>query len=356
MQSRHFPMVILSFFLISAFVHTVAQQLPPNSPTPSSPATSESKLAPDAAVITIHGLCGTVSLPGASSDTTGTQTAKAASDAAAPLTTPNPSCETVVTRQQFEALIKEANPNADPQLARSFANEYVETLMFARRAVETGLDKDPAYQALLQFKYDQALYSIFKTSVKRKVNEMSDAEVEKFYNENRQRYEQFGLLRIHVPNVPEHHPAPGSSAPPKVDTVADEAAMKALAFKIRAEAVAGGNFERLQAKAYKVAHVTDDPPDTDLGNQWTSDTLPAEELPAVLGLQPGQVSEPIHNANGWHIVKMVSRKTIPLSEARNTTLQLVVGDLANGIRKAVKGDLNYDYFVTPASRQAAGEK
>ena len=34
---------------------------------------------------------------------------------------------------------------------------------------------------------------------------MSDAELEKFYNDNRSRYEQFGLLRIHVPNTKEHN-------------------------------------------------------------------------------------------------------------------------------------------------------
>jgi parvulin-like peptidyl-prolyl isomerase len=237
-------------------------------------------------------------------------------------------------------------------LGRSFAHDYPETLMFARKAIEIGLDKDPAIQALLQYRYQQALYSSFKAYVKRNANEMSDAELEKFYNANRERYEQFGLLRIHVPDVKEHHPAAGSHLQPKVDTAADQAAMKALAIRIRTAAVAGGNFEQLQERAYKLAGITEDPPDTDLGDNWTRDTFPAEYQAAVFGLKPGQVSELIHNANGWHIIKVVSRKTIPWSAARDSTLQLIVADQANSVRKATKIELNDEYFVAAKPHEA----
>jgi hypothetical protein len=343
MQCRFSGIILLLLF---TFVHsfTVAQQLQPN--------TAESKIAPDAPVITIHGLCGNAYLPG-SPDAAGSQATAGASDASAPPATPNPNCKTVITRQQFESLIKGINPQGEPQLARGFAMSYPETLMFARKAIETGLDKDPYLQALLQYKYQQALYSIFKTRVKQKANEISDAEVEKFYNANRERYELFSLLRIHVPDTKEHHPAPGASTPPKVDPVADQAAMKALAIKIRAEAVAGGDFEKLQEKAYKLAGVTDDPPDTDLGNQWTRDNFPTENVSEVFRLKAGQISQPIHNASGWHIIKVVSRKFIPLSEARDQTLQLIVGDQANSIRKAITTELNDQYFVSAGSHEAA---
>jgi parvulin-like peptidyl-prolyl isomerase len=237
-------------------------------------------------------------------------------------------------------------------LGASFARDYPETLVFARKAVETGLDKDPAFQALLEYKYQQALYSIFKTYVKQKANAKSDAELEKFYYANLDRFEQFGILRIHVPNVKQHHPVAGSHVQPKVDVAADEAAMKALAIRIRAEAVAGGNFELLQAKAYRLAGETEDPPDTDMGDQWTRDTFPAENLAVVLALKPGQVSEPIHNASGWHIIKLVSRKTIPLSEARDSILQMIVGDEANSTRKAIKTELNDQYFVSAGAPEA----
>ncbi len=342
-----FPGMVLFGLLTFLLVHPCmfSQLLPPSAP-PAAPTGPESQVAPDAPVVTIHGLCGYVVLPGSGLDTAGSHTGSV------DLTTPNPNCETVITRQQFENLIRGISPTGDPQLARSFARDYTETLMFARRAIETGLDKDPVVHALLQYRYQQALYSIFKARVTQKANQMSDADVAKFYNANRERYEEFGLLRIHVPNVPEHHPAPGSRVQPKVDVAADEAAMQALAIKIRGEAAAGGDFEKLQAKAYKLAGITDDPADTDLGNKWTRDNFPAEYQSSVFGLKPGQVSEPIHNSSGWHIIKVVSRTTIPLSEARDLTLQLVVGDQANAVRKAVTTDLNDQYFATPGLRDA----
>lgn len=357
MQCR-FLVMILFFLLNFLLVHPaiVAQQ--PQSGTPSAasnivtPTSPESSVAPDAAVITIHGLCGYVYLPGSGPDTSSSQATAGASDAAAPPTTPNASCETVVTRQQFEDLVHAISPKGDPQMARAFAREYPETLMFARRAIETGLDKDPAIHALLQYRYQQTLYSIFKSNVKQRANQMSDAELEKFYNANRARYEEFGLLRIHVPNVREHHPVSGAAVQPKVDTAADEEAMKALAIKIRAAAVAGGDFESLQARVYKLAGITGDPPDTDLGDKWTRDSFPQEYQSAVFGLKPGQVSEPIHNSSGWHIIKVVSRKTIPWSEAREATLQMIVGDEANSTRKAIKTDLNDQYFVSAVPHEA----
>lgn len=350
------------FLLVFVFFSLVFILMPPgaftqlqqNAPATagSAPSVSESDVAPDAAVITIHGLCGNVFLPGSNQDASGSRGSAGAS-AASPLTTPNTNCETVITRKQFESLSRGINSRIDPKLARSFAMEYPETLIFARKAVETGLEKDPAYQALLQFKYQQALYSIFKAYVKQSANAMSDAELEKFYNENRSRYERFALLRIHVPNTKEHNPASGSSDPPKIDTAADEAAMKKLAIKIRAEAVAGGDFDKLQAYAYKVAGVTEEPPDTDLGDKWTRDTFPAEYQSIVFSLKPGQVSEPIRNASGWHIIKLVSRMTVPWSDARDMTLQLIVADQANAIRKAIKTEVNNQYFVSPGAHDVS---
>jgi len=356
MQFRFLIMILFSeLTLVHPFI--VAQQLQPSGPAApiAAPApVPETKVAPDAAVITMHGLCGSVFLPGNSPEMSGTRSpGDASANGQAPLTSPDPKCETIVTRAQFETLVKAISPRSAPQMARSFAVGYPETLMFARKAVESGLDKDPVIVALLQYRYQQALYSIFKNHVKQKANDMSDAELRKFYDDNRTRYEEFGLLRIHIPNTKQHNPTPGTSTQPKVDTAADEAAMKALAIRIRAQAVAGGDFERLQAKAYRLAGV-EDPPDTDLGDKWTRDSFPAEYQAEVFSLKPGQVSQPIHNGSGWHVIKLVSRKMIPWSEARDTTLGYIVADEANSLRKAITTEINDQYFVTTGSGEGVG--
>ena len=299
----------------------------------------QTPVPPDAAVMTIHGLCGYTPLPGT---TDSSQPSAKTSDVTA--ITPDPKCETVVTRQQFENLMRGMAPKADPRGGRTVALNYEETLVFARKAVEAGLDKDPAWQGLLEFKYQQALYSIFKASVKQKANAMSDAELKSFYDANLPRFEEFKILRIFVPKAKEHQPSSTSTTSPNLDVPAEEREMEALARRIRAEAVAGGDFDRLQAKAYKLAGQTDDPPDTDLG-EWTRDSIPEESAAAILNLKAGQISQPIGVGDGWQIVKLVSKRMVPWGdEARNKALQMVVADQANAVRKSIHTDFNNEYF------------
>jgi parvulin-like peptidyl-prolyl isomerase len=305
---------------------------------------SSSSVPPQAVVVTIEGLC---------TDLAGSQTAaKTSVDAPAPPATENANCKTAITREQFENVVKAVSPKATPQAARGFAESYAETLLFAEQAHKLGLQKDPSSQELIKYKYLDLLFQIYKRYVKEKASEMSDAEVEKFYKEHLDRYEQLGLMRVHVPDLIWHDPAPGSTVAPKVDTAADAAAMKKVAEQLRREAAAGGDFEKLQVRAYKAAKITDDPPEVDLGDKWTIDNFPAAYVKDVFKLKPGQVSELVHNPSGWHIFKVVSRKTIPLSEAREFTAQLVVGDQANSLRDSIKTDLNEDYFHVTAAAPA----
>jgi hypothetical protein len=143
---RCFPVAIffclLTFALLQPRTFAQLQPTTPASDSTGTTDTAKAKVAPDAAVITIHGLCGNVFLPGTGPDTTGQQSTGGASDAAA-LTTPNPSCQTIITREEFENLLKGMSPRVDPRTARSFAKSYPESLIFARKAVETGLDTEP---------------------------------------------------------------------------------------------------------------------------------------------------------------------------------------------------------------------
>src|SRR5579863_6471500 len=96
----------------------------PGSTASASPAASEtSSVAPDAAVITIQGLC---EKPGGSSATP--------SD-----------CKTVITRAEFEKVLDAVSPNMPPAARKQFANRYVAALYFAEKAHELGLDQGPVF-------------------------------------------------------------------------------------------------------------------------------------------------------------------------------------------------------------------
>src|SRR5277367_3772843 len=255
-----------------------------------------SKLGPDSAVITIVGLCDHAppdtkttaqSNPGQASPQT-TQKPSADAPGSAPVT--GADCKTIVTRAQFEAVVDAINPNARIEKRRRFAKDYAQVLLFDHKARQLGLDKDPDFQEFLQFKYSQALEVILTNYLQGQANEISDAEVEKYYKEHPQRFEEISLLRIFVPVRESAAARADPDNVPEVIDPADRAAMLQTAEKIQREAAAGGDFEKLEAEAYKAAGVTvEEPPDVDLGDKWTIDNLPPEHKDRVGNMKPGEV-------------------------------------------------------------------
>jgi parvulin-like peptidyl-prolyl isomerase len=301
------------------------------------PATVEPLMAPDAAVITIHGLCQNrpplLRLG---------ETLPAFPDKATPETdggSASNECDTIVTRSQFENLINAINPSARPEKRRRFAEDYSETALYAEQARQLGLDKSPEFEELARFRSLEALTQIYKHYMQEKAAEISDADLEKFYKEHPERFEQFSLKRVFVPKEKAHDAAHAAANP-----VAEEAEMKKVADKIRDQLAAGGDFDALQDKAYKASGDNDSALETDLGDKWTRDNLPAGYLKVVAALHPGQVAEPVLFGDGWYIFKLVSKRMIPLSEARAQMQALTVNDLVKSLKKSIKPEVNGAYF------------
>src|SRR5579872_2415734 len=158
----------------------------------STQAAPEPLITPDTPVITMHGLCqnqpplvrlGETATP--YSDKTATEPGRASFS----------ECKTVMTRSEFENLINAINPNARPDKRLHFAEDYPETLLYAEQARQLGLDKTPEFQELAKFRTLEALSQLYKHYMQAKSAEVSDAEVEKFYKENQDRFESFALKR-----------------------------------------------------------------------------------------------------------------------------------------------------------------
>ena len=144
-------------------------------------------------------------------------------------------------------------------------------LLYARKARELGLDKEPAVQEEMRFASLQALSAALSRRFKAQAEEISDAEVEKIYKERPEKFEQVQLERIYIPKQKQHAPDPDLKAA-KPDPVADEAEMKAVSEKIQKEAVAGGDFQKLEDEAYQAAGIQDSP-------GWTWARLRARRFP-----------------------------------------------------------------------------
>jgi hypothetical protein len=342
----------LSTLLALGRISVHAQAVPAGNPTPGdkSGLSSSSNVPPDAAVITIDGLCGSDSYSIAEPDAAAKTPASADSKATGSSVALNPSCRTIITREQFEKLASVVAPNQPPHATAELARFYSDQLLFAREARELGIDKDPHFEEILKFTYLQVLARAMNERLARQAD-MTDAEFAKYYKEHAAEFEQVELLQISIPKQKSHPPASGSTLQAKVDPAADEAAMKAEAEKIYSQAVAGGDFATLQEEAYTVAGDPDDAPDADMG-VVTRSVLGSTQA-EVFALQPGQISKLISGKEAWHIFKVVSKQMMSESDAKRLVTGQRTQATVDSLKKSVKPRLNDVYFGSSAGSEQA---
>jgi hypothetical protein len=350
---RYWWLVFTLFTLLALGGTSVhAQAVPAGNSTPGdkSGLSVSRNVPPDAAVITIDGLCGSDSYSIAEPDAAAKTPASADSKATGSSVALNPSCRTIITREQFEKLASVVAPNQPPHATAELARFYSDQLLFAREARELGIDKDPHFEEILKFTYLQVLARAMNERLARQAD-MTDAEFAKYYKEHAAEFEQVELLQISIPKQKSHPPASGSTLQAKVDPAADEAAMKAEAEKIYSQAVAGGDFATLQEEAYTVAGDPDDAPDADMG-VVTRSVLGSTQA-EVFALQPGQISKLISGKEAWHIFKVVSKQMMSESDAKRLVTGQRTQAAVDSLRKSVKPRLNDVYFGSSAGSEQA---
>ncbi len=349
MNCRYWSLVLFFSLLLRApGAHAQANPAsgPATNPGTASSSANASPIAPDATVITLDGICDnepySIAKPAAPSKV---------ADAGKPAAEANGGCKSVITRADFEYLVKVANPKVVPRDAIKFARFYSDQLAYAHEARELNLEKDPDFETILKFTYLQVLS---KKLSNRKMHDadVPDAEVEKDIKEHPEKYEQVDLLQIAIPKAKQHADQTGS-APAKVDAAAEEVEMKAEAEKIRSRAAAGEDFQGLQDEAYKVAgYDPDESPDVEVG-QDTRDQVPEEFRKLVFDLPPGKVSELISAEGYWHLFEVRSKKMMPVARAKAIAVNQRFHDSMEALKATVKLQFNDAYFTPPAASQPA---
>jgi hypothetical protein len=319
---------------------------PATNPGTASSSANASTIAPDAAVITIDGICDnepySIAKPAAPSKV---------ADAGKPAAEANGGCKSVITRADFEYLVKVANPKVAPRDAIKFARFYSEQLAYAHKARALSLDKDPDFETILKFTSLQVLSRKISNRMMQDAG-VPDAEIEKEIKEHPEKYEQVDLLEIAIPKAKQHSDQTGS-APAKVDAVAEEVEMKAEAEKIRSRAAAGEDFQSLQDEAYKFAgYNPDDSPDVEIGEN-TRDQVPEEFRKLVFDLQPGKVSELVSAEGYWHLFEVRSKQMMPVARAKAIAVNQRFHDSMQALKATVKPQFNDAYFTPPAASQPA---
>jgi len=320
------------------------QQRQPDLDDVPAPKVPSSQVPPTAAVITVQGLC-------PSSAASARKAAPRTRAAAKPASTAG--CKTVITRAQFEKLADALNPQMPLPTKRQLAEAYPRLLLFGQKAREMGLDKEPQFQEMMRFATLQLLAQNLTRDLQNKAGDIPQTAIAKYYQDNPTRFQQVELLRIFIPKSKQHAPEAGAAAPPKVDTAADETAMKAVAQKVHGEAAAGGDFQKLQQEAFEAAGIKSQSPNVNLG-KLTREGLPTNQQ-QVFELQAGQVSELLDDPGGYYIYKVVSKQLVPLDQAKgeihNFLQQQSFKKQMEGMIGSVKPELNQAYFAGPGSRR-----
>ena len=312
---------------------------PRTSPTPGekSPANSAGakEVPPDAAVITIKGLCAAgAPKPAASKTAAGARTAKPAT------------CQTVVTRKQLETVIETVRPNLQPAQRRMLAQQYAELLVMANAATKAGTEKEPKVQEQMRLSKLQILANAYTREIQQKESEVPAADIEKYYHDHlADKYEEAKLLRIYVPMA-----SPEEGKPP------DVAATKLVAEKIQQRAAAGEDFEKLQKEAFANSKGT--PPSTDLGTRRRG-TLSPKQDEAIFAMKAGEVSPPLEEPSGFYIFKVVSKEEVPLDKVReeikSTLSRERAREAVEKVRTSFQPTFNDAYFGSAPPPAPAGE-
>lgn len=340
---RHFFTVLVCCSM--AFGQAAAPMSPQAQPGAAAPiaatAPSTTQVPLDSAVITLKGVC----YPAAAAN-----------------------CATVVSRSDFEKIIQAVQPQMPFKMQRQVATGYSQLLSMSIEAKKRGLENSPRVQERTKIAVMQALQRELVETVQEEAGKISDADVQKYYDEHKSNYEQAEMQRLFIPSAPQPEDkgdrkvtAMGTktgakaNAAAKTETAAKttatkpvttEVTMKALATKMHTRAAAGADFAKLQAEAFATAKIKAAAPDTKM-EKVTRATLPPNHR-AVFDLKPGDVSEIVTEANGYYIYKMISKGAQSLDDAKNDIRSAIKGErmqqAMESISKAGTPDLNDAYF------------
>jgi len=328
-------------------------------PTPAAAPAPE--VAPTAPVLTIKGVC-PATAPKAKTATPGAKSPAAAKEPAKS----SANCETVITRAEFEKMASGIAPNMTPQLKRQLASVYPRLLVMSKEAEKHGLQNSPQYKETMRFARMQILTNELQRSIQEEADKVPQQAIDDSYKKNPEAYEQYSLERLYVPRMKqsaeeaeanekkENEKEPEKETPEqekakqeqeKAKQEQGEQEMSKLADSLRARAVAGEDFAKLQKEAFTAAGMKVESPTVSMKVRRTG--LPPAHV-AVFDLKPGEVSVVLNDSGGHYVYKMVSKEQLPLDqvkeEIRGTLRTQRVREAMDKVQNSFKTETNEAYF------------
>jgi hypothetical protein len=314
----------------------------------------------DAAVITVIGVCAAEPKAAAAKTTAAAKPATTAKPAAE--TTPKADCKTVITKAQFEKLANAVAPNVTPQVKKQLASVLPRFIGMSSEAKKKGLDKTPQFEETVKFAKMQILTSELQREIQEEAAKISPEDIEKYYKEHADTFEQYNVDRLFVPRTKQGDPE-AKEEDEKDEKLSDEAkkakeaeekakadeaeqAMTKLAESLRARAAAGEDFAKLQKEAFDAAGMKIESPTVALPNVRRTGLPPAHV--AVFDLKPGDVSQVISDSGGHYVYKLNSKDEMTLDQAKNEIHSKLQNDrtreMMDKVNNSFKVETNEAYF------------
>ena len=338
-------------------------QAAPSAPPPpqpaQAPADTSASVAPDAAVITVIGVCPAQPKPAAAKGTE----AKPATATKAPATkTPAADCKTVITKAQFEKLASAVAPNVTPQVKKQLAGVLPRFIGMSTEAKKQGLDKTDQFKQTVEFAKMQILTTALQRKIQEEAAKISPTEIEAYYKEHAETFEQFNVDRLFVPRTKQadaeskeedekdeklsDEAKKAKEAEEKAKADAGEQAMTKLAESLRARAAAGEDIAKLQKEAFEAAGMKIESPTVNLPSVRRTGLPPGHA--AVFDLKPGEVSQVISDSGGHYIYKLNSKDHVTLEQATNEIHSKLQNDrtreMMDKVNNSFKAETNDAYF------------
>ena len=333
---------------------------PPAAKAPAAPADSAAAVPMDAPVITVEGVCPPRPKTAAAAGT--------AAKSATAAKTPAADCKTVITRAEFEKMAKALSPTQplNAQQKKQLAANLARFIPLENAAKKKGLDKSAQYAETLKYARMQILSGALISSIQEEASKVPQEKVEQYYKEHPEAYEQFVVERLYVPRTkqveseakeadkedkdkdekPTEEQIKAKAAEQKAKTEAAEQEMTKLADGLRARAVAGEDFAKLQKEAFEAAGMKIESPTVVLPKMRRTGLPPAQA--SVFDMKAGEVSSVISDGGGHYIFKLDSKDTMPLDQAQaeiHNRLQSDNGrELMDKITASTKSVQNEAYF------------
>ena len=334
--------LLVCLMLVALVSGQTAQQTPAPTPAPNATAPApEVKVGPDDTVVTIKGFCADASLKG---------------DA----------CKTAITKAQFEKLADSLQPNMSPAMRRQLASAYSRMLTMSTEAEKRGLDKTPHFEEAVRFARMQILSQELGRNLQTESQNVSDTDIQDYYQKNVANYEQASFIRIFVPHTKRVVPAQGPAKPPikagaakaaapaapaKIKALSPEdqekagvEAMKKEAVSLRARLIKGEDADKLEKAAFVAAGLPGNPSPTKM-DKVRRTSLPADHQ-VVMSLKAGDVSEVISDPSGNYIYKVVSKDTLPMDGVKTEIKNAISSQRFRDAMQRFQGntELNDAYF------------